>query len=109
MNIDIVTSDRPDEMVNYGEPSPELVYEAAFGVKPGASADLNLIKTIIEEIDDIYWEIFSLEFGIERQPASFWQCSDYIGNLSPHDLHIEYEEGIEIIRKEYYRATVGQN
>lgn len=112
MNIDIVTSDRPDDqakMVNYGEPSPALVYKAAFGIEPGASADLNLIKLLIEEMEDVYWEIFSLEFGIEKQPASFWQCSDYISNLTPHELHIEYENGLEIIREEYYRATVGQN
>lgn len=111
MNIDIVTSDHPedrDKMVRYGEPMPKAVYEAAFGIEPGASADLCIIKNIVEQADDLHWEIFSLEFGCEEQPASFWQCSDYISNLSPHELHIEYERGIEYVKNEYYRATVYQ-
>ncbi len=116
MNIDIVSSTNPDDrnkLVNYGEPDPEAVYKAAMKIEPGASADLRFIKDIIEQIDDLYWEIFSLEFGEEQIPASFWECSDYISNLSPHELHIEYENGLNIVRKEYYALSVspadGQN
>lgn len=111
MNIDIVSSGRPDDLeknVNYGEPSPAAVYKAAFGIEPGASADLPLIQSIIEQMEDKYWAIFSIEFGCAEQPASFWQCSTDIGELSTHELHLEYERGLEIVRSEYYKASVGQ-
>lgn len=109
MNIDIVTSDRQEDMdtlVNYGEPSPSAVYRAAFGIEPGASADLNLIKTIVEELDEVYWEVLSIEHGEERQPASFWQCSNSIGYLSTQELHQEYEICLRMIREEYYKISI---
>lgn len=103
MNIDIVTSGDEDDQVNYGEPSPEAVYRAAFGVEPDIDANLLLIKSIVEEIEEVYWEIFSIEFGCEQQSVSFWRSIDDIRELSNRELHDAYEEGMAIVQSEYSR------
>ena len=103
MNIDIVSSkmteaEKVKVLVNYGEPNPKRVYTVAFGATPPAEI-IPKIKTVIEELDDELWEIFSLEFGDDTKTVSFWLSTDLFSDYTPDQLREDYARAIELFRQ----------
>jgi hypothetical protein len=108
MNMDIVASKvgLESQLVRYGEPSAGLVYEAIFGKKANPNIDLRRLKSVIEELDEEQWELLSLEYGEEQQPASFWLCSDYITEIPVEILHEHLETLIAYLRSECIKLKI---
>ncbi len=109
MNIDIVSAAArlSSATVNYGEPSPESVYLAAFKITMPAEEG-KIAKDVIEQLPDNYWELLSLEHGVEQRPAKDWMGSELF-LISPEFLHKEYEEALTAFRTEFSIAMRRKN
>jgi len=102
MNIDIVASvidggESGKALVNYGEPDPKKVFFAAYGSIPSPEI-IPKIKTIIEELDDEMWEIFSLEYGAAQKNAQFWVDTDLFYEYTPDQLHQDHDKAMGLFR-----------
>ena len=108
MNMDIVSSGvRLDErIVNYGEPSAQLIYRAIFGKGPDPNINLRGLKAVVEELDEEQWELLSLEYGEERKAASVWTCSSYIIETPLEKLHTDLKHVLRMLRQECIRLNI---